>query len=277
MAANSLESLGFKSGHDVQHLQRADPHELLAGNFFDQATNLLQKASPIVLEELVPHLEEYEGRWNPGGFMVYPLGVHEVLGSLRFHVYPRGIPRESDQGPNIHNHGWHLISKILVGEYRDTIYNLEDQGVVLGSSSQLQERGLLRLFRTMRNPGGRDVLVTDGTVVRPVPTRHREAQTGDIHTIEANVVYHLTTIPEEQLTATLVLDSPAFTDTTDVLINSASPQLSGVQIESAMTEVARARRLIDHTTTVLAKAQLTSALRERTESGLYLPRGTRVS
>lgn len=277
MVGNSLESLGFKSGHDVQHLQRVNPSDLLAGNFFDQATVVLQKAGPLVLEEIVPHLEEYEGRWNPGGFMVYPLGVHEVLGSLRFHVYPRGVPRESDQGPNIHNHGWHLISKILVGEYQDTIYDLERQGVVLGSSSQLQERGLLRLFQTMRNPGGRDVLVTDGTVVRPVPTRYREAQTGDIHTIEANTVYHLTTIPEEQLTATLVLDSPAFTDTTDVLINSASPQLSGVQIESAMTEVARARRLIDQTTTVFAKAQLMSVLRERRESGLYLPQGTRVS
>lgn len=124
--------------------------------------------------------------------MVYPLGVHDVLGSLRFHVYPKGISRESDQGPNI-------------------------------------------------------------------------------HTIEANIIYHLTTIPQEQLTATLVLDSPAFADTTDVLINSTSPQLSGVQIESAMTEIARVRRSIDHTTTVLAKAQLMSALRERrTGSGLYL-------
>ncbi len=274
MVGNSLEALDFKSGHDVQHLQRIDPSELLAGNFFDQATVLLQKAGPMVLEEVVPHLEEYEGRWNPGGFMVYPLGVHDVLGSLRFHVYPRGIPRESDQGPNIHNHGWHLISNVLVEHYRDTLYDLENQGVVLGSSPQLEERGLLRLFQTRRNAGGRDVLVTDGTVVRSVPTLNREVPAGNIHTIEANVIYHLTTIPQEQLTATLVLDSPAFADTTDVLINSASPQLSGVQIESAMTEIARARRSIDHTTTVLAKAQLISALRERrTDSGLYLPQG----
>ena len=273
MAVNSLEALGFKSGHDVQHLQRIDPRELPAGSFFDQATILLHKASPMVLEEVIPHLEEYEGRWNPGGFMVFPLGVHDVLGSLRFHVYPRGISRQSDQGgPNIHNHGWHLISNVLVGHYRDTLYELEDQGVILGSNSQLGEKGLLRLFHTKRNTRGNDMLVTDGRVVRPVPILNREVPAGNIHTIEANVIYHLTTIPEEQLTATLVLDSPAFVDTTDVLINSASPRLSGVQIEGAMTEIANARRDIDHTTTVLAKAQLMSAIIVRREGlGLYLP------
>ena len=227
----------------------------------------------MVLEEVVPHLEEYEGRWNPGGFMVFPLGVHDVLGSLRFHVYPKGIPREIDQGgPNIHNHGWHLISNVLVGHYRDTLYALENQGVVLGSNSQLGEKGLLRLFHTRRNVGGNDMLVTDGRVVRPVPTLNREVPAGNIHTIEANIIYHLTTISENQLTATLVLDSPAFVDSTDVLINSASPQLSGVQIESAMTEVANARRSVNYTTTVLAKAQLMSAIKARRESsGLSLP------
>lgn len=274
MASNSLEVLGFKSGHDVQHLQRIDPGVLLAGNFFDQATILLEKAGPMVLEEVVPHLEEYEARWNPGGFMVFPLGVHNVLGSLRFHVYPRGISRESDQGPNIHNHGWHLISKVLVGHYKDKIYDLENQGVVMGSSSQLGERDLLRLFRTRRQVGGKDILVTDGTVVRPVPILNREVPAGKMHTIEANIIYHLTTIPEEQLTATLVLDSPAFVDTTDVLINSASPQLSGVQIESALIEIARSRRDIDHATVVLAKAQLMSAIRARREDpGLHFPQG----
>lgn len=105
MANKSLEEIGFKSGYDTRHLQRGDPQVLLPNRFFDQAYALLEKAEPIVLDGVVPNLEQYSGRWNPGGFMVFPLGVHEVLGSLRLHVYPRGIPRETDQGPNIHNHG----------------------------------------------------------------------------------------------------------------------------------------------------------------------------
>lgn len=266
---DSLEALGIKSGHDVQHLLKINPNLLLASEFFDQANSLLGKASPIVLEEVIPNLEKYEGRWNPGGFMVFPLGVHDNLGSLRFHVYPKGIPRETQQGPNIHNHAWHLFSSVLVGHYRDTLYKLENQGIITDPNSKLAEKGLLRLFQTRRNPGGKDVLVTDGTVVRPVPVLNREVPAGKIHTIEANIIYHMTTIPVEQLTATLVLDSPAFADTTDVLINSASPQLSG--INSVNAGIARIRRNIDHPTAIIAKTQLMSAIQSgKGKSGLHL-------
>lgn len=271
MSLESLKALGFKQGHDVQHLQRIDPQDLLAPRFFADANTLLEKAGSIVLDEVVPNLEKFAGRWNPGGFMVFPLGVHDRLGSLRFHVYPRGIPRETEQGPNIHNHGWHLFSRVLIGHYRDTIYDLEPQGIVTDPNPNLSKQGLLRLYQTMRRPDGLDVLVTDGSVVRPVPTLDREIPAGKVHTIEANVIYHLTTIPADQLTATLVLDSPAFVDTTDVLINSASPQLTGPN--SRIEEIARTRIIVENATAIFAKAQLMSALQSRgtNSSSLYLP------
>jgi hypothetical protein len=271
MTNKSLEVLGFKSGHDTQHLQRSNPQILVPNRFFDQANALMEKAEPIVLDEVIPHLEQHPGRWNPGGFMAFPLGVHDVLGSLRFHVYPRGIPRETDQGPNIHNHGWHLFSRVLIGHYRDIIYSLENQGRVTDTNYNLEERGLIRLYKTERKPNGLDFLVTDGTVVRAVPVDNKDVSAGRYHTIEANVIYHLTTIPQDQLTATLVLDSPAFVYSTDVLISSASPQLT--ESNSGIEEIARQRRNVNFTTAVLAKNQLMSAIRTRKpgQTGVYLP------
>lgn len=258
MRSNSLEALGFQPGHDVAHKVLISPTDLPAGAFFDRANNLLDKAGPVVLNEVIPQLEKFDGRWNPGSFMVYPLGVHKELGSLRFHVYPQGMPRETEQGPNTHNHAWHLFSRVLVGDYTDTIYKLENHGLVTDANSKLAEAGLLRLFQTRRNTNGRDVLVTDGTVVKPIPVEDRAVAAGGVHTIEATRVYHLTTIPSEVLAATLVLDSPAFGNTTDVLISSTSPQLAGC--DNPLVEISRIRRDIDQTTTVLAKNQLMQAI-----------------
>lgn len=159
----------------------------------------------------------------------------------------------------------------MTGHYRDITYSLENHGEVTDTDYNLEERGLIRLYRTERKPNGLDFLVTDGTVVRAVPVDNREVATGRYHTIEANVIYHLTTIPQDQLTGTLVLDSPTFVDSTDVLISNASPLLTGAY--SKIEEIPRQRRVVDSATAVLAKAQLMDAIRTMRQgpTGLYHP------
>lgn len=211
-----LKKFGIHSGHDVQHQQMADYDHLKDGGYFDRATTALGRLAPAVFEDVVPNLAEVSGRWNPGGFIVFPLGMHDDLGSLRLHVWPKGMSRESDNGPNIHNHAWLLASQVLTGTYTDTIYNVRPSGDI---EQATEEDEPLRLYRRTRDEIGRDVLVTDGAAVTPLPVEDRRVSAGGTHTIDRDI-YHLTTIPDDELAATLVFDSPAFAPSTDVLIRS---------------------------------------------------------
>lgn len=220
----TLEEIGITPGNDEKHSILANIENMPAEHFFERAEDVLNTATPIVLKEIIPKLETYSGRWNPGGFMVFPLGLHDTLGSLRLHIWPAGFPRVSQQGPNIHNHAWHLASRILVGLYTDTLYMLEPQPSFDPTDSNLALQGLSRLFTTRRSDNGQDNLIQDGALVRPIPFLDRSITAGKTHTIEAGV-YHITTIPSTALAATLVLDSPAFAITTHVLIDDMRPEI----------------------------------------------------
>lgn len=241
-----LEAFGIKPGSDERHLIMVDDL-LQAEDFFQKAEGALAQLAPVVLEEVVPHLEEYHGRWNPGGFMAFPLGLHDELGSLRLHIWPVGVPRENSDGPNIHNHAWFLSSRILAGVYSDTLFELEEHDVMT-DSEYIRSEGLLQVFETRRNPDGLDELVTDGLFVRPIPILNREVSAGGTHRIYLDM-YHVTTVPIEQLAMTLIFDSPAFATTTRVLIDSA-------RIKSG-----RSRKVIESSNALLAKDQIMQALR----------------
>lgn len=216
----SLEALGIRHGSDVKHSRLADPRQFEPGRYFDYARTLLIQVTPVVLERVVPKLEEYAGRWNPGGFMVFPLGLTEDGSSLRLHVSAAGMRRDVLNGPFVHNHGWHLASRVIAGEYSDQIIDVQSQPDTTATNPS---NGLLRLYETRRGEGGRDQLVTDGTIVKATPIEDRTVHAGEFHTIEAITIYHLPTTPSEQLAATLVLDSPAFINTTYVLLDNSEP------------------------------------------------------
>jgi hypothetical protein len=239
-----LEAFGIKQGHDAQHSRMADLKLFEPNKYFVEAKNLLTQIISTVLDKVIPELEQYAGRWNPGGFMVFPLGMIEDGSSLRLHVSPQGMKRDILGGPFIHNHGWHLVSKILAGNYSDTIYSLEKTSLISTDS----EKNLLRLYETRRNPEGQDELVTNGMIVRATAVEERNILAGDFHTIEAINVYHKPTTPSEQLAATLVLDSPAFTNTTHVLLDN-----EGFTVE-------RKRKPLDLKSIGIAKEQLKQAL-----------------
>lgn len=215
MSSYPLDAFGLRRGVDVQHKLLADQKIFEPNRFFENSLVLLNKIRPIILDEVIPKLEEYSGRWNPGGFMVFPLGLTEDSSSLRLHISPAGARRDILNGPFIHNHGWHLASLVLAGIYSDIIYSVEQ------IPANVVEPGdeLLQIYETIRNSDGKDSLVTSGTMVIVKPTESRSIKAGNCHTIEAINTYHKPTTPSEKLAATLVLDSPAFTNTTHVLLN----------------------------------------------------------
>src|ERR1700694_477608 len=100
--------------------------------------------------------------------MVFPLGLTENGSSLRLHVSAAGMRRDVLNGPFIHNHGWHLASRVLAGDYSDTIVDVQRQPATTATDPK---NGLLRLYETRRQAGGRDELVTDGTIVRATPVQ----------------------------------------------------------------------------------------------------------
>ncbi|MGZ6005473.1 MAG: hypothetical protein ACXWLH_04975 [Candidatus Saccharimonadales bacterium] len=240
-----LAELGIGSGLDEQHIKSVNQLFIPPDDFASNAAELLDQLGPIVIEDVVPDLESHFGRWNPGGFMVFPLGMHS-LGSLRLHVWPKNEPRETNDGPSIHSHAWHLSSLILNGLYADTLFDLE---VLQDYQPKSGEDPLPRLYRSQLKADGRDVLVTDGEHVRPIPISDREYVAGEKHFIPAGVP-HLPRIPAGQTTATLVIDSPAFAETTQVLLYP--------HMEHSNNQVARSRRLVDQAAATAVKAQLLS-------------------
>lgn len=238
-----LAELGVVSGSDEQHTVQAGQEFIPPDDFASESGELLDQLSVVVTEDVIPDLEAYFGRWNPGGFMVFPLGMHD-LGSVRLHVWPDDEPRETNDGPSIHSHAWHLTSLIMKGVYEDTLFELE---VPEDYHPEPGESPLPRLYRSQLGADGRDVLVTDGSHVKPKPINDRRCVAGEKHFIPMGVP-HLPRIPAGQTTATLVVDSPAFSETTDVVLYP--------HMEHVGNQVARARRLVDEAAAVAVKAKL---------------------
>ena len=216
-----LEQYGINSGSDEQHAAIAE-QQIEAQTFFDDASELLDAITPAIEEEVIPNLEEFSGRWNPVGFMVFPLGLHETLGSLRLHFWPRGERKVSAHRPNIHNHAWHLASKVLRGVYRDTLFTVQE-------AHENETEGTLGVYTSRFTSSGTDILSTSGQRAFALPYNRRLIPAGNVHDIEAGT-YHLPNIRADELVATLVVDSPAMDLHTRVLINEDSEEISRQRI-----------------------------------------------
>lgn len=238
----SLELLGIRSGSDIKHSKLADRNQFEARRYFDDARILLKSAAEVVFEEIVPNLENHSARWNPGGFMVFPLGLTKDNSSLRLHISPLGMRRDVLNGPFIHNHGWHLASRVIAGEYSDKVVDVKNDQEAKAPDVKNE---LYRLYETRRLEGGKDLLVTDGTIVKSTIIEERRILSGGFHEIEALTVYHLPTTPPDQFAATLVLDSPAFVNNTHVLLNNDLP-----------IPINRERKSVDREIIILAREQL---------------------
>jgi hypothetical protein len=200
------------NGHDEFHehaVQSLDPND-----FFAQAQDFLAERTSEVIGDVIPLITELEGGWHPLGFAAFQLMVLEDGSSLRLHVWPEDLRRgHSLERPAIHDHAWHLISKIITpAPYQDTRYDVQ---VVSDAPSTEEERisssrGLQRVFRAYYPPGPQE-LRTDGTCAQVRAIEEVVVQSGQYNRIVAGE-YHLDNIPIGLTVATLCLDSPKLID-----------------------------------------------------------------
>lgn len=212
----TLNELGFIIGADEAHQQKINQRDFTSEYFFEYAEPLLKKLNEVVISEIIPSLEKYSGKWHPLGFMVFPLGIHNELGSLRLHIWPEGKRVKIDGGSGIHNHGWYIASYVVAGTYSDERYRIKEVADKIMPNEQLP-KDLLRVFQATKRSGLPDALTTDGSVVKIVSSDKIEMTAGKIHKLEPKV-FHLPTISDYQLAVTLVLDSPSLGDKPKILI-----------------------------------------------------------
>jgi hypothetical protein len=205
----SLEQYGIQSPAASASLQQGGNY-LPVGEFFEQAHDLLGPVGDIVQADVIPSLEEHAGRWHPSGYMVYSLGVHRDLGSLRLHIWPQNMRRsETRDVPglprDVHDHVLHIASVAVGGVYEDDIFKVERVGRDL-TDEQVARDGLLRIFTFPDDDPSTGTLVTDGRFVRATPIEHRIVPKDDTHSIEAGT-FHAPAISEDALAATLSFSS----------------------------------------------------------------------
>ncbi len=206
---NALKEYNILPPTASASLQQSNKH-LPAGEFFEQAHELLDPVSDVVRSEVIPSLEEHNGRWHPSGYMVYSLGTHQHLGSLRLHIWPSGKrlsdTREVPGLPrDVHDHVLHIASVAVGGIFEDDIYRVDRVGRDLSDEKIVQD-GLLRVFTFPDDDPSTGMLVTDGRIVRATPIERRTVPAGSRHTIEAGV-FHAPAVPEDALAATLSFSS----------------------------------------------------------------------
>jgi hypothetical protein len=185
--------------------------------FFEQAEPILREAAPEVLDDVIPNLENLEGKWHPLGFMAYRLGNIAAFGTLRLHIWPADLRRESPRGPKIHDHAWHLSSLVMQGVYTDELYDVAEVPDPVYSEEERQQRGLLRVF-SPRFRHTSAALETDGSCAIATPTENRAFDAGSTHAIPVGV-FHITDIPKDQLVTTLLIESPTYNTHTRILMD----------------------------------------------------------
>lgn len=245
----ALEELGiYQAGASA--LQHSGGCQVSGEEFFEKANDLLAKLDVRVVEDYVPNLVNEYGRWHPSGFMVYPVGIHRELGALRFHIWPKDLRQKELKGlgqlasegicdGDIHNHAWHIASKVVGGIYSDNFYKVEAQNL---STEVVDDRlisssGLWHVFRVRyRSPANPEALVASGSVVSAEVESSRSMARGEFHTIEAGP-FHAPTIQDDRLCATLVFNSHRVIDAgPDILVRGSSKPIVGNRLDVSIEE-----------------------------------------
>jgi hypothetical protein len=133
----------------------------------------------------------------------------------------------------IHDHGWHIASTVIAGTYYDTVF--------VPATTPSPPLSYLNTYTVVYSPGGPDALVTSHPSVKLKEAEQRRIPHGESHTIEAGV-FHISTIPLDQVAATLVVESPAFGPPPRVLLDSNSPRLEGTRSPITADQLAIVKR-----------------------------------
>ncbi|MFJ1760221.1 hypothetical protein ACIOD2_07885 [Amycolatopsis sp. NPDC088138] len=172
------------------------PHELLGALM-----------NGVVQGDVLPNLEVFRSNWHTAGFMVYYLGVHGRFGSLRLHVWPRGLRRIQVLGDDptkggIHDHSW-KVNGYCIENYKDEVYEVARQEI---GADRRFDQAKLRVSEVVYSPDGRDSIRMGDECVSATVREARSMRPGRIHVIEPGV-YHCPTVPENEFAATLVMNS----------------------------------------------------------------------
>lgn len=188
------------------------------GSSLERASSCLQSITGKVRRRLLPVLPAIPGTWHPSGFMVFRLGWHPEMGSLRLHIWPAGLRRRNPKGlglyggvPNgdIHDHAWSVTSQ-AIARYSDNLYAAVPGPTDLASAQ-------MQVYQVEYVSLRRQTLVPTASAVFVEVSQTRSLAPGDQHTI-APGTFHAPTIPPGVTGATLVLDSLPVLDGTRVLI-----------------------------------------------------------
>ncbi len=252
---NLLEKYGVVPT-DASVLLHNGNNEVGTEEFFARSAEILEPAGEIVTSEVIPNLEQHYGRWHPTGFMVYPLGEHPELGSLRLHVWPDGLRKRDINWDkrkigdiydgDIHNHGWNISSLAIAGFYSDNFYEIETLPGRNVVDHEVASKGLFRVFEVSYAGDNPEALTTDGTTVRAHLDEQRIVHAGELHEIEAGP-FHAPTVPNDELGATLVFSSHRIIPT--------GPQ---VLIAGSLGPIVGNRQDISEEEKILAKKQIKS-------------------
>lgn len=216
----------FREGESFDPNDERDNRD--PSTFFETAAPILREAQQEVYDEVIPNLEDYEGKWHPLGFMAWKLGNIATTGTLRLHIWPEGLRRESPRGPKIHDHAWHISSLVMDGDYTDTIFQVEEQGIV-ESEQERRERDLLRVY-SPRFSNTSAALETDGTCAKVETIEERLYKPDSIHTIETGV-FHITNIDIGRAVTTLLIESPPVESHPRILMDTAGEPLTNPKYE----------------------------------------------
>ncbi|MFD5902821.1 hypothetical protein ACFV6B_21305 [Streptomyces microflavus] len=158
------------------------------------------------------------GLWHPTGFGTFEVAQVPGLGLVRVHVWPEGLRRGLPGHPSVHQHCFHLYSRVLAGEYRESQY-----GIVAphehGPHEVLPGARRLRVY-AVRPTGvmGKDELYETGEDLDVVPTlRAARFPAGTWHEIPVRT-FHATPIARNRFCVTLAVLSLPVQGAADVLL-----------------------------------------------------------
>ena len=167
----ALSSFDIDYGAAAQARGHGAESIIPSNQFMDEAGGMLEDLSGLIMELAVPNLPDLAGRWHPSGFMVFPMGMHPQLGSLRLHIWPQELRNIKERGHgllyshkwglvrdgDIHNHAWDIISQVIKG-YSDNIVGMnpigEDMSWCIGKEGKQEYLDIYRIHRVDYDPYG---------------------------------------------------------------------------------------------------------------------------
>jgi hypothetical protein len=176
------------------------PHEddLTFTEFAHDAHDALDNFRKSLLSKVLGDAPD-RGIWHPNGFAIWPIRRLTGLGTLRLHIWPDLNRVIRPWGPPIHRHGWHLASAVVVGTYRDTLY---EGSLTRPASTQWRQMTPYRI--DILPEDRRQIVAEEGSVfIRAAESRVISAP--GFHYVQAGV-FHDTLIPEGQFVATLIIE-----------------------------------------------------------------------